>query len=1046
MTYLNKLIAILFLCCSFETFAYEQEYIYSSKFFPVSVQSPQAADLGKYGETSLSHYTGRANVTIPLYSIMQNGIPLDIHLTYDTSGMQMNSLPGIMGHGWTLNIGGCIVRAMKQDYDEMVYRDDLPWAATFKNYFQAHDTLTNAMAQTSEERGKLFKNRYLNYDLSPDIFYFNFMGKTGKFFLGNDGKWKVDSDENLVVIFDQDRDTSYIYPFISTLPYRDNFGYGNHEQPKTIKGFTLIDDKGTRYVFGAHDGGNNTNAIEYSTDMSSCSDYEDLESWHATAWYLTNVKDRFGNVVYKFTYQRGEYIAQIYNAFAGVASSYNNNNYQRVIHNGDFPYSMTLVSPVYLSSVKTNDLLKVTLSYKDALEYPALRGDSLYPNFYQKLNKNNISLINNILHTYNEDTHVSEKYDKYPFYYLQTPIDSMARFRVRSNDTIQNPLSATGLRLLNKIIIFSERLLDPEPFAFNLREAPNSTSETITFSYTFPKRAQLTEISHGSEKRYRFSYYYPDSIPHDYLTKKVDHWGFYNGTEYSLPTISNTSIIFSQRAPNPTKSQYGALKEIVYPTGGCSKFTYEQNYYSSYVLENKTGLATESGYAGGLRVSKIENFENTSHNKRLSITQYQYICEDETSSFGILYSKPRYIWENWHPKNNITVNIIRITPIFPLSSDDGYHIGYSRVKEILGDSTYTVYEYRDLADNLDERYVWTIMDSTTTTPFDHYSSREYRRGQLLKETIKDKTNNAIKSAEYIYRSDNVENNYVLTSTINLNNPNVVDRFNLGYGYDIGVIYKLFYPKYDVVKIHTTTNEENGSIEDSIVYVKLDSTLNARHQNKNYPGAVRKTLSEMQYRQGRSIQRTYNYPFTCDTNDTTHMRMVKNFYLPAISEELFHNSQLVKKNRTKYATLYDKDVPYLDLETWPGQVTDTLVYYQQYTNDGHLEYYQEVGKSRTRLFWDEDRLIAKITGPNVESIEFNPDGNSPLGMFVINNRSIFETPLMEAYVYMYDGIGNVVSVTQPNGYTTYYEYDNLRRLTAIKDMDGHVVQDFVYHYR
>lgn len=36
-------------------------------------------------------------------------------------------------------------------------------------------------------------------DYMPDIFYFHFMGKSGKLFLGNDGNWKVASDDNLMV-------------------------------------------------------------------------------------------------------------------------------------------------------------------------------------------------------------------------------------------------------------------------------------------------------------------------------------------------------------------------------------------------------------------------------------------------------------------------------------------------------------------------------------------------------------------------------------------------------------------------------------------------------------------------------------------------------------------------------------------------------------------------------------------------------------------------------------------------------------------------------
>lgn len=1036
-------IITLLLCCSLGAFADESQYFHTSQLFPASVQSPTASDLGKYGDISVSHYTGRANVAIPLFSITQNGIPLNINLTYDTSGMQVNELPGIVGHGWTLNVGGCITRVMNHDYDEMTYRTDLPWASSFKNYFHAHDTLTSVMSKTQAQRIALFEDRYLNYDLSPDIFYFNFMGKTGKFFMGNDGVWRVDSEDNLVVVFNHEKDTSYIYPFISTLPYGGTGGYENHNQPRTIKGFTLIDDNGIQYVFGDHDGDCGTSAIEYSTDLSSCSDYEEMEAWHATAWYLTKVKDRFGNMVYKFIYHRGEYIAQVYNAFAGAATQYPNNNLL-IIDNVDFPYSMTLVSPVYLSTVITKDKLHFNFEYKNAVDYPALRGDSLYPNLFPMLNRDNPLLARKIIHTYNHTQ--SEEYNQYPFYYLQYPLDSIAQFRVTSDNTIQNPLSATGLRLLDKIYCDSRRSLSAEFFDPNDLRIGNlrSSNPHFNFSYSFDGRPHLTEVSQNEEKTYRFIYNDFQLLPRDYLTKQTDHWGYYNGIEYTLPTNSNV-YSFSGREPNTTTSQYGTLSEIVYPTGGCTKITYEQNYYSSYLSDNSIQMCMGSGYAGGLRVSKIEDFENTNHTKILSSTQYHYRKANGSSS-GTLYSLPRYTWADWQPENGITVNLIRITSINSLSSDNGPHIGYSRVEEIHGDSTSTIYEYRDLVNNPDEKYAWSIMDTLSPTPFDHFSSREYKRGQLLKETLKDRNENIIRSIEYTYRSDDVESNYVLTSTINYNTPNIVNQNTPGYGYNIGVIYKLFYPKYDVVKVRTTTYENNGMVEDSVVYAKQDYTLNASYRGKYYPGIVRKTLSETQYRKEKSVKKAYKYPFTLESDSIVHKRMINKFFLPAISQENYHNGNLVKTDRTKYASWYGKEIPYLSLETWSGQIPDTLTRYQEYTDDGHLEYYKEAGKSRTRLFWDEDRLIAKITGPNLEEIEFDSSRNNPKEMFIIDNKSVFETPLMEAYVYTYDNLGNLISTTQPNGYTTYYEYDNMQRLTMIKDAHNYVIQDFEYHYR
>ena len=48
--------------------------------------SPQAADLGKYGEIPVGHQTGIPNISIPIYTIKLNDFILPISLTYHSMG------------------------------------------------------------------------------------------------------------------------------------------------------------------------------------------------------------------------------------------------------------------------------------------------------------------------------------------------------------------------------------------------------------------------------------------------------------------------------------------------------------------------------------------------------------------------------------------------------------------------------------------------------------------------------------------------------------------------------------------------------------------------------------------------------------------------------------------------------------------------------------------------------------------------------------------------------------------------------------------------
>ena len=49
-------------------------------------------------------------------------------------------------------------------------------------------------------------------------------------------------------------------------------------------------------------------------------------------------------------------------------------------------------------------------------------------------------------------------------------------------------------------------------------------------------------------------------------------------------------------------------------------------------------------------------------------------------------------------------------------------------------------------------------------------------------------------------------------------------------------------------------------------------------------------------------------------------------------------------------------------------------------------------------------------------------------------------------YTYDPLIGVTSITDPRGYTVYYEYDNFNRLKQVQDADGNLVTDYHYHYK
>ncbi|MDU1893064.1 MAG: RHS repeat domain-containing protein [Dysgonomonas sp.] len=116
------------------------------------------------------------------------------------------------------------------------------------------------------------------------------------------------------------------------------------------------------------------------------------------------------------------------------------------------------------------------------------------------------------------------------------------------------------------------------------------------------KRLKLNELKHISinneSKTYKFLYN-ETRLPTK-LSSSIDHWGYYNGANnsYLIPsTLQNISQLEgglefaskglgADREANPNYNQAFILKEVIYPTGGVTRFSYETNRYKTDIFEN----------------------------------------------------------------------------------------------------------------------------------------------------------------------------------------------------------------------------------------------------------------------------------------------------------------------------------------------------------------------------------------------------------------------------------------------------------------------------
>ena len=1011
--------------------------VLSQQSMPGELPTPQAASLGQYGDVPVSLYSGTMSLSIPLLSTTVRGVKFDVHLDYNGSGIRVNSLPGPTGHGWTLNCGGVITRSVNGEYDEYIQSfQEKQEFGEIKPYFDVSSyPYTQTLAQSQETLISTV-NQTPYHDYRPDIFYFNFMGMSGYFFLDSSGQWRVSSEHNLEILLDITDSSYFDYPLFQYHP-----GYTSGEKlSKTIKTIRIRDDRGNIYEFGGND-----NTVEYSIGFLNMCQYNTMHAWKADSWYLSNVKDKYGNVLYQFTYERGPYVAQVNNGYQAISYHDNANmpgipwplsrsfgtsfDYSNLAH----PFGVTINSPVYLTNVSCSNGIDIEIGRQFFPKSASEVLSTYYNTFYQ---------LGNSLATITGWNGYG-----WPFYYLQTDDSNAAQYQYNDgvSDKSIDPLSTTRSKIYKYVRVHSvaDRAL------------------TYELVYDYNARMHLKEINLRNEAfffhsdtslitSYKFGYDHFNLLPVDYSTRKADHWGYYKESAYTLANGETYYQSFKQqRDPDTLCVKYGALTSVIYPTGGEAVIEYEPHRFSRCVSLDHLSMCDTTGFAGGLRVKSLTLYDDTLRTQLLSRKEYQYKRENDSSS-GELFAAPRYYWPHWgNPttggNGTAWLSLFRTASIVPLSNSFGTHVGYSRVVEMEADSSKTVYTFSCFEGNQDEQY-YVSLNNGAPSPFDTFTDRSYRRGKLLSLSKYSSTNELVSFTSYTYGNGDEES-------------------ACGYGLDAGLLggyssgatafyagssYRLFYRNYNLKTEQTTLYPGNVTTRKRYERIteNLPLTLPYIHQaNIHY------ILSETLSRNNDSIKTEYGYPQQKRIDDTTsRKRACELFDLVADYKRVTHKGIEVSADSAVYVfkTINSNSRPVLkyELARSGGELTDTLTEYQEYTSTGQPTKLKRKGEPWQYLYWGygDHYLYAKALGNH--STPLNITGAS------FFNRELMITELgpfrashgVPVTTYTYEPLVGITSATGPDGITTYYNYDQMFRLQSIQDLFKNAITTYEYHFR
>lgn len=146
----------------------------------LQVYPPNAYALARYGDIPIDFSTGVPDISIPLMSITDKDITINLSLSYHARGIKVDQEATWVGLGWVLNAGGVITREIRGEPDfvgkRLIIKDFVP---DYSNYDKSFDNYI------STEIGGIQKiaGAYNHADGESDIYYYNVNGKTGKFFI-----------------------------------------------------------------------------------------------------------------------------------------------------------------------------------------------------------------------------------------------------------------------------------------------------------------------------------------------------------------------------------------------------------------------------------------------------------------------------------------------------------------------------------------------------------------------------------------------------------------------------------------------------------------------------------------------------------------------------------------------------------------------------------------------------------------------------------------------------------------------------------------------
>ncbi len=1051
---------------------------------PVPV-SPNAASLGLYGQTNTTLYTGSINISVPIYTINLDGKEFPINLSYHSTGTKVAQEASWVGLGWTLNVGGAIVKETKglDDFKNGGYfwDNNMPW-----NFISGEGfTVTT---QNLENYKMYFSGIK---DAEPDIFNFNCGNISGKMFFD---KNKASQSDGIIA-----------KPIIHSADYPADISFDVDNKKWIVR-----DGQGFIYYFRTVEETKSyiQNYPTFKGEISSHfvnSDYTPQTT--ITSWLLDSIESPKKNKVY-FEYKMERIYTPVQMAEEAAildkVIQAGSGNIKTLISN--YSYSYSQINQAVLSNILFKEgKIEFKTSDRSDIELVNMAGENKKPQKLSVLRVQDFS--NKIIKQIDFDYYYlsSESYNgrlllksiiennqntssKYSFSYnegylppksslatdawgyyngssissdpnvfkaiptiqkedgtsLRTGADKAFKEQYASIGMLTSivyPTGGSSLFIYEPHIISGQEIVSIQNNNAGFIDNYNiNTGETMmnkkVIGEPFDIDGDILDmvISAGHDNPFMEGSVGDPSIFYDIELQKWDGVN-YNSVvltpEIKIGKTQPSDLIISLDRIKPLSGRYRLVIRSVRSV--------EYNIPEVYVwavLKYKKRINTINNQPGaGLRIARI--IEKPDGSKE-EIKEYKYSGMTLMSSLD--YSRLSII-EKFNPQypyiSTLSYYLCRSYPYTPFASTGKGNIGYSKVTETTGEGA-TVYNY---INEPDRKYNDHLLPGMPTIP-------NFNNGSISTIEIRDKDDRLVKKEEYYYTMQNQEAIY----GVKFFKASLVLEEDLTY---LSASYPLEIQNWRKQKKVISTYYNDSNVVNEIFSYTYDSFLQ-ENSVISYNG------------NGSKINKIIKFPQ--DYDDALSNNMVRQYMVSTPIESIsLVDDKVVSASKIVYQETSNMILPYKTFSFHSNQSSTLNTYsgfykleqtFRKYNNKGNL--LESVNKDGTYIsyLWDNQNIfpIATINNCEYDTVQdsFNQYDMSGLVAPDRAKEDLIRTKLGNSLVttYTYKPLVGILTATDPSGITTYYDYDSFGRLketyiykdNIINAANKQVIQKYDYHYQ